>query len=183
MIPVLKCMKTVSHRRAQRAQRELTTSVFCGDLCGYSFLYPPLMPKRELQEIPHLFPADAIGCHERVDRILNIARREYPRPADSRRVEGLRAERRQRGPHPSGQRHGERMLGPIYKLWRDILVQYFSEDILGGSAVVLASSRQSQRVFYQFVIQQRLTRLQPDRHACAVYLDQKIVWERCLRVG
>src|SRR5262245_49085501 len=75
------------------------------------------------------------------------------------------------------------MLGPIYKLWWDILVQYFSENILGCSAVVLVPARQSQRVFYKFVIQQRLTRLQSDRHACAVYLDQKIIWERCLRVG
>jgi hypothetical protein len=84
------------------------------------------MPKRELQQIPHLFPADAIACHERVDHILNIARREYPLPADSRRIERLQDERLQRGPHPIVQRNGEPMLGPIYKLWRDILVQYFS---------------------------------------------------------
>src|SRR5215475_15584705 len=137
-LPLLKCMKTVSHRRRRR---ELTTSVFCG-ACGFSFLYPPLMPKRELQEIPHLFPADAIACHERVDRILNIGRREDPLPADSRRIEGLQHERFQRGPHPIGQRNGEPVLGPIYKLLRDILVQYFSEDILGRSAVVLVPARQ-----------------------------------------
>src|SRR5262245_7384199 len=111
IIPVLKCMKTVSHRSAPQGINDLC--VLC-DLCGYSLLYPPLMPKRELQEIPHLFPADAIARHERVDRILNIARREYPLPADSRRVEGLQDERLQRGPHPIGQRNGEPMLGPIY---------------------------------------------------------------------
>src|SRR5262244_1355311 len=127
-------MKTVRRRRRRRAQRELTISVLCGACCGYSFLYPPLMPKRELQQIPHLLRADTIACHERANRILNIARREYPLPADSRRIEGLQDERLQRGPHPIGQRNGEPMLGPIYKLWRDILVQYFSEDILGGSA-------------------------------------------------
>ena len=71
-------------------------------LSEFLFLHAPLMPKRELQEIPHLFPADAIACHERVDRILNIARREYPLPADSRRVEGMQDERLQRGPHPIG---------------------------------------------------------------------------------
>src|SRR5262245_51118307 len=99
----------------------------------FLFLHPPLMPKRELQEIPHLFPADTIACHERVDRILNIARREYPLPADSRRVEGLQDERLQCGPHPIGQRNGESMLWPFHKLRRDIFVEYFSEDILGRS--------------------------------------------------
>src|SRR5262252_10077597 len=113
-------------------------------LSEFLFLYPPLMPERELQEIPHLFSADAIACHERVDRILNIARREDPLSADSRRIEGLQHERLQRGPHPIGQRNGEPMLGPIYELRRDVLVQYFSEDILGRSAVVLVPARQSQ---------------------------------------
>src|SRR5215813_10713321 len=120
-----------------------------------SIPYPPLMPKHELQQSPHLFRADTIARHERSDRVLNIGRREDPLPADSRRIEGLQDERLQRGPHPIGQRDGEPMLGPIYELRRDILVQYFSEDILGRSAVVLVPARQSQRVFYQFVIQQR----------------------------
>src|SRR5262245_48919971 len=159
IIPVLKCMKTVSHRSAPQGTEGINDLCVICDLCGYSFLYPPLMPKRELQQIPHLFPADAIACHERVDRILNIARREDPLPADSRRIERLQHERLQRGPHPIGQRNGEPMLGPIYKLPRDIFVEYFSEDILRRSAVVLVSSRQSQRVFDQLVIQQRLTRL------------------------
>src|SRR5262244_1162114 len=118
------------------------------------------MPKRELQQSPHLFRADTIACHERADRILNIARREDPLPADSRRIEGLQNERLQSGPHPICQRNGEPMLWPIHKLRWDILVQYFSEDIFGRSTVVLVSSGQSQRVLYQFVIQQRLTRLQ-----------------------
>src|SRR5215470_4837255 len=173
-------MKTVRRRSAQMAQMELTTSVFCG-ACGYSFLYPPLMPKRELQQSPHLFRADTIACHERSDSILNIARREDPLPADSRRVEGMQDERLQRGPHPISQRNGESMFWPIHKLRRDIFVEYFSEDILGRSAVELVPARQGQRVFDQFMIQQRFTHLQSYRHARAVNLDQKIIGEHGLR--
>src|SRR5262245_416658 len=113
------------------------------------------MPKHELQQSPHLFRTDTIARHERSDRILNIGRREYPLPADSRRIEGLQDERLQRGPHPIGQRNSEPMLGPIYELQQDIFVEYFSEDILGRSAVELVMTRQSQRVFDQLMIQQR----------------------------
>ena len=89
-------MKTVRRRSSpQGAEVIYDLCVLC-DLCGYSFLYPTLMPERELQQIPQLFPADAIACHERVDRILNIAMREYPLPSDSRRIERLQDERLQR---------------------------------------------------------------------------------------
>src|SRR6185295_14632287 len=100
----------------------------------FSVLYPPLMPKRELKQSPHFFRADTIACHEGANHILNIARREDPLPADSRRIEGLQDERLQCGSHPIGQWNGESMFGPIHKLRRDIFVQYFSENILGRSA-------------------------------------------------
>src|SRR5690242_15854500 len=110
---------------------------------GVLFPYPPLMPKRELQQIPDLFRADTIARHERADHILNIVRREDPLAADSRRIECLQDERLQCEPHPIGQWNGESMFRPIHKLRRDIFVEYFSEHILGCSAIKLVPAWQS----------------------------------------
>src|SRR5262249_55285211 len=109
----------------------------------FLFPYPPLMPKRELQQGPHLFRADTIACHEGANRILNIVRREDSLPADSRRIEGLQDKRLQRRPHPNGKWNGDPMFGSITKLRRDIFVEYFSEDIFGRPAVELVPARQS----------------------------------------